>query len=308
MPNTLAHVGVQGVVTRWINPEADPKVIILGCLLPDVPWILQRLVREVMPGVDLYSLRAYCIVQASLLVTLLLCGALAVIARRPMPVFVVLSLNAFMHLVLDAFQTKWANGVHFFAPFSWDLVNFGWFWPENLPTYGLTLGGLGFIGWYWREGLRQVPAWPYVPAVTWGRLGWCAALVGGYFLLPVFLWDGPFTADNHFVNTLSMKEARVGKMVEFDRNHYIKGGGLQGRDVLRTFAGEHLEVRGVSLPHSGLVSVRARFVTPSIIEIQEIHEHSPWFRDGSSYVSIVLLMILWGGAWGRHGWKTASPA
>ena len=50
--------------------------------------------------------------------------------------------NAALHLVLDALQTKWGSGVHFFAPVSWTSTNWGLFWPESIVTYGLTTLGV----------------------------------------------------------------------------------------------------------------------------------------------------------------------
>ena len=75
MPNTLAHLGIQGVATRAFIRTADVKWIFLGAVIPDIPWILQRLVRGTLPGVDLYELRLYATVQASLAVCLLAAAA-----------------------------------------------------------------------------------------------------------------------------------------------------------------------------------------------------------------------------------------
>ena len=71
MPNTLAHIGLQGLATRKLLRDADLKWIYLSCIIPDVPWIIQRLVRYVIPNIDLYDLRLYAIVQASFLFCLL---------------------------------------------------------------------------------------------------------------------------------------------------------------------------------------------------------------------------------------------
>ena len=113
MPNTLAHFGIQGVATLVMLRQADPKWIFVGCIIPDVPWILQRIVRPVITDPDLlYDLRLYTIAQASLICCLLLCGAFAVLSANPGRIFAILSLNSCFHLLLDAFQTKWGNGVH----------------------------------------------------------------------------------------------------------------------------------------------------------------------------------------------------
>ena len=72
MPNTLAHLGVQSLATRALIRDSDLKWIYLGCIVPDLPWTLNRLVKTTVPSVDLYDLRLYVIVQASLFFCLLL--------------------------------------------------------------------------------------------------------------------------------------------------------------------------------------------------------------------------------------------
>ena len=66
MPNTLAHLGVQGFITHAAIKDAEPKWIAFGCLIPDLPWILQRAIAVLLPQVDGYELRLYAIAQASL--------------------------------------------------------------------------------------------------------------------------------------------------------------------------------------------------------------------------------------------------
>ena len=295
MPNTLAHFGAQGFLTRRFLPWADPKWICLGCLLPDVPWIFQRIVNGLFPGIlDPYTVRLYAVVQASLIITLILCGALAVLTKTPGKIFGILSLNVVLHLVLDSLQTKWANGVHLFAPFSWELLNFGLFWPESIPTYALTLLGLIFIGWNWRHSLRQ-------PVEFSQRLGkgvfQCLALLVLYFTVPLFLLEGPAAKNSHFVKTLRNVETRVGRPLEIDRNDYIK---KADGDVVTTFAREVLRVKDQKLDHSAKVSVRGKFIKPDTIQILQIHEHSRWFRDVSTYIAIIILSTMWGVALTRY--------
>ncbi len=181
MPNTLAHLGLQAIATRTFIRHADPKWIFAGCILPDVPWILQRAVKTLAPAVDPYALRLYCIVQSSLAGCLLLCAALAFFAARPRQIFAVLAVNSFLHLLLDAFQTKFANGVHLFAPFSWELLNFGLFWPESWITYVLTIFGLAYVIWC-RKG-RQAGSTGFSLAHR-GRLVLGGVLVVAYLVLP----------------------------------------------------------------------------------------------------------------------------
>ena len=93
MPNTLAHFGIQGVVGGALLRSADAKWVFLGCVIPDVPWILQRVVRTVVNGVDPYDLRLYAIAQASFVGCLFLCGVFSAVSDKPRKVFTILTLN-----------------------------------------------------------------------------------------------------------------------------------------------------------------------------------------------------------------------
>ena len=295
MPNTLAHFGVQGLLNQAVKPGIDPKLVCLGCLLPDIPWIFQRVLIRILPGSDPYTIRLYCIAQASLFVTLVLCGALAFLSKTPRTVFMILGLNALLHLILDALQTKWANGVHLFAPLSWDLWNVGLFWPESLPTYIMTAGGLFYMGWQWRNGISQpLPISPLSPF----NVAISASLLILYFALPLHLLEGPRNADNHFVRTLQETEIRAGRPLELDRPSYVK---TPTGDMIGLFNGETISTTQEILDHSATISVRGRFVTPTQLDVLEFHEHSNWFRDISTYLGILLLIGLWLGAFLTQG-------
>jgi hypothetical protein len=96
--------------------------------------------------------------------------------------------------------------------------------------------------------------------------------------------------DNHSVKTLREGPLRTGRPVEFDRNLYLKQ--MEG-DRLRTFAGEELRVMGKHSERSGLVSVRATFVDPTTVHIDDLHAHWGVSRDLASYLGIALLIGLW---------------
>lgn len=287
MPNTLVHFGVQGAINRGLKRDIDLRWVFLGCVIPDIPWILQRVVKLVVPGVDLYSLRLYAIVQATLLASLLLCAALAAVSSRPRLVFVILASNTLLHLLLDATQTKWANGVHLFAPVSWQLTSFGLFWPENPLIDVLTAAGLVLAVWYLLAARKPPVELSLRPA----RLVLFSLFLAAYYLLPFQLIDGPAEADNHSVRTLRSAAERTGSAVAFDRNRYVpddSGGG-----VLTTFAREQIRLTGELPGSAGRLSVRGTFIDPQTVRVDEWHLHVTWFRDGASYLGLTLLVLVW---------------
>jgi hypothetical protein len=287
MPNTLVHLGVQAVATRTVVLDPDIKWIALGCLIPDLPWIWQRVLQAVAPGLNPYDLRLYAIVQASFAGSLLLCGAFAAISEKPRLVFSVLALNSFLHLLLDACETKWGNGVHLVAPFSWDLVNFGLFWPESLLIYLLTAFGVVYtVG-----RLRHAEVGPV--GLSFGSpkgILLALALLGAYYSVPLALLHGPQERDNHSIKTLREKADRGGREVALDRSLYLK---RASGDVVRTFAREELRTVGKVATTTGHVSIRGRFIDADTILVRDLHYNNARLRDWANYIGLLLVAVIW---------------
>lgn len=294
MPNTLAHAGFQGVLSRGLFEKRDVVWILLGCVIPDVPWILQRAAYELAPGLDVYLLRSYAVVQASLLGGLVLSAAIALLARRPGRIGTILGVNVLLHLILDALQTKWGNGVHFLAPFTWETVNVGLFWPENPLTYVLTAGGLIFLFVYGRTCFEEPPDL-VVPRL--GRALAVALLVTLYFAGPLLLVRGPVEADAHSLAVLSDARGRIGRPVAIDRAQLRR---TNEGPVLRYFGGsERVSVEGLEVDAPATVSVRGVFVDSDTVRVLDHHVHGEGIRDYFSYAGVGLIFILWMGAWIR---------
>lgn len=275
------------MATRLLIRDADPRWIFVGCLLPDVPWILQRITSRVAPQVDPYEIRLYAIVQATLAFSLLLCGALALLSARPRKIFVILALNALLHLLLDSVEVKWGNGVHLMAPLSWEMLNLGWFWPESLPSLVMTGLGLAFASICW---LKKIGPRVHLSAGTPLRRGIAAGLLLGYLACPIALRSLPERADNHFVGTLKERSQRPGRYVEFDRNRFIRG---ETGDSLRTFAGETLRLEESPKRKTGTASLKARFEDESTLRVVSIHFHPAGLRDAASYLGLALICLVW---------------
>lgn len=288
MPNTLAHLGVQAIATRSVARTSDHRWIYWGCLLPDIPWMLQRMVRQLAPWVDPYDLRLYVVVQASLALTMLLVLAMALCQLQGRRVGFVLGFNVLLHYLLDAMQVKWASGVHLLAPVRWQSLRIGLWPPEGLAIIGLTLFGFGYVIWHWAR--TQRPACG--PAVQLSaRRKWLAlSLVAAYGLLPLALMADAQKHNVHFVDTLRHLSQRKGKPIEIDRGRFVKSedGGL-----LETFAGENIVLTG-HLPDTGdCLSLIGRFTAPRSIHVQKYFVHRPGYRDGATIIALLLLSGGW---------------
>ncbi len=286
MPNTLAHVGLQGILCRAAIPTADFKWVCLGCVIPDVPWMLQRIV-SALGLLDPYAFRLHAIVESSLLACLVLSLSLALLSSEPRRTFLLLGFNSAAHLLLDGLEIKWANGVHFFAPFSWRLWNLGLWWSDSGVILGATLLGVLLFIYSWRQQtLHPVELSVGLQAKTFVAL----CLLAVYSAAPALLVRGPEEADNHFVRTLRLRDQRPGKPVEFDRRPVIQRGDVA---VIETLTGEELILQGVGGSTNGVFSVRGQFIGEDTVKVLQIHEHWPWVRNVSSIVGLVWIGLLW---------------
>ncbi|GBD89733.1 hypothetical protein BMS3Abin04_00441 [bacterium BMS3Abin04] len=287
MPNALAHLGINGLATKPIIRTADLKWIYLGAIIPDIAWIIQRVVKFIYPSVNGYDLRLYVIIQASLLFSLILSFWFSSFSKNQLRTFIILSLGSLLHLLLDACQVKWGNGVLLFAPFSWKLLDFGFFWPESWATYLITLFSLGYVIFYWKSVVNEAPDLKF-RSVKYHSIYLLVLL--SYFILPPTMLQSPQNADNHFVKTLREYHNRSGKHIEFDRRTvFSKNGNL----YVKTFANENIKIIGKNLPSSGTVSIKGMFIDNTTIQVTQFHVHSVLFRDGASYLGLFIILIIW---------------
>lgn len=283
MPDTLAHFGMQILVSKAICRQADVRWIGLGCLIPDLPWILQRLTLSFADPIDL---RLYVTVQSSLFFCLLLAAALSLQlqAEDGRQLFLLLALNSLFHLLLDPFEIKWGNGTLLAAPFSWQMTRFAWFWPEQLPTLLLSAAGLLVFPFFaWRDRRREIRFIRDRKRQAAGMI-----LLLAYLLLPLVLLNGPLLADSHYAATLQDRSSRAGKVIEFDRRPY-----RASSRTLDSYSGDQLRLQGGSLPEEdGIISLQGHFIDNETILVSACHVHSR-LRDQSSELGIFLFLIIW---------------
>ncbi|MEN8200429.1 MAG: hypothetical protein ABFR63_10200 [Thermodesulfobacteriota bacterium] len=284
MPNTLAHIGLQTPLTRLGLRKAPLQWIALGCIIPDIPWIAQRILLNI-PAIDVIGLRIYVAIQASLLYCLVLSLALAMLSRKSREIFLILAINSLFHLLLDGAQTKWGNGVNLFIPFSWPLSNFGLFWPEHPVTYVLTFLGLLTLLLLWPKAI-QTPlqlAWPSRVKTVLLAL---SLLI--YLASPPLLFPLAYEADIHHSQTLRSRQSRPGKTIELDRAEY----NLEKQNI-RAYTGEEFTL---SNPPKGAnassISIRGRFLSEEMIELKEFRLHKK-YRDKAAVVGLLLTALLW---------------
>lgn len=283
MPNTLAHIGLQIPLTRLGIQKAPLQWIMMGCIIPDIPWIVQRIF-TFLPFVAPLNLRLYSVTQASLAYCLVLSLALAMLTSRSRQIFLILAGNSLFHLLLDATQNKWGNGANLMVPFSWKTTNFNLFWPEHLSSY--IFAGLGFLLFFflWPKAinndllLRKPGKTKVVCAIS------CLIF---YFATPILMTNSAYNANIHYSKTLNDKHMRTGKQLEIDRARYNTT-----TQRLECYMDKNLTITNLPTMESGVISIRGRFLDEKTIKLQDYHIHKT-FRDSASYAGLLLTLLLW---------------
>jgi hypothetical protein len=285
MPNTLVHFAAQGAASRGVWPRLDARWVYLGCLLPDLPWILRRAVVALGLPADVFDLRLYTMALASLAGTLLLCAALSALTAAPRLVLVVLGANALLHLLLDATELKFGNGVHLAAPFSWRMTSFDLL-PGESPVYVvLAAAGALLVVWELTRPRNALVGFIW----TSSRVFAGAALLAAYLLFPLPFLGAIQASDSYSVKTLREVDARAGRTVRLDRTafHETPRGGL-----VHLWTGEDVRATGRLPAHDATISLEGTFLAPDVLRIDRLLVHRQ-NRDWPSYVALLLLAVLW---------------
>lgn len=287
MPSTAAHIPVQALATRLSLPSFDHRWMLLGCVVPDIPWMLQRVLHLLPLSLDARALRVYCIVQASLFFTLVAAGGLALLARHPRRALATLSIGALVHLLLDGLETKWGNAPHLLAPARWSGFELDLFWPEHPASYLLAALGLGYLVLtWWRPSRTESPLDLSSPL----RSALAVSLLAVYLAAPPLLSSGPLDADSHYVRTLGTGADRTEAYLELDRARYLPGA---DRGILVAYTGERIPTTAALTDDTATVSVKGRFTPAGRLAVRAYHVHHPFARDALTLLGLAGIAAVW---------------
>lgn len=282
MPNTLCHIGVQGTLGSTLLQPRDLLWVIVGCILPDLPWILLKIVIP-LEIADPYDLRLYCTAQASLFFCFFLSAALASFTTNCLRVFGIIFINCALHLLLDSLQIKWGNGVHLLFPLQLEMFHLDLLWPEHTAVVVLSTCGFFYLIYSWKK-----IAYSGVTLCFGNRpqnlIGFLFVTI--YFIAPVTVLDKLETADVYHIQTLRNYSDRPGKSVAFDRPHYFAS-----KQQVRIWSGEHITIIGPQPGASGRVSFKGKFLTVNSVSASEYHFHKDR-RDFASLIGLIMSCTL----------------
>ena len=283
LPNTLCHIALQAPASRLFCHDRELYWVIIACILPDLPWILLRILLF-FQVTDPFIARLYTSTQASLFFCLLLSAGLATMSRLPVRTFIILGLNCLCHLLLDATQIKWGNGIHLFLPINWSTLQWHIFWPEHPFGMAITIFGFAYFLRIWFLIQAQTPAVPFVPTTFKTLVLLCCLSL--YLAGPYLLLQDLEKSNYFYIKTLRDRELRQGKQIEFDRVPFS-----HGERTITTFSGEKIRLTGNVPEKSGLFSLQGRFISVSTVQVNRWHAHNR-IRDWASILGLFMACTL----------------
>ena len=297
MPSTLAHIALQAPLTVTVLGRRALPWALLGCVIPDLGWVFQRAIKWTWRGDQevFYDLRHYAAGQASLAACVLLCLGVAALADRAGVTFAAVVAGCVTHLLFDATQLRWGNGVHLLLPFDGRAWAPGVMGPDHQLYQIVSVAGLAALFW-----CRRPRATGTELRLTPGRTGIAAVCLAAFLVAPVATVGVLDRADSHSVRTLRSSD-RTGMRVELYRAHYFPAAEPGGADppsarpYVLSMASEPLRiVSGLDLEAPARVSLKATFSSHRELVVDDHHVHQGSRRSVFSIVGLLLIGWLLG--------------
>lgn len=256
--------------------------VFAGCVIPDLPWIVHRLIDATSISLEPISAYAYFIAQASLVGCFLPCIAFGTLFTNFKPVAAFTVLGCLVHLLLDSLQDKWGNGVHLFAPYNWEILALGVFQTESTFTYLLTFAGI--IPFLFITKARHDAR---LLCINLTRLAMCCFFFIAYFFVPFLFISDVVESNSRYLQTLENKDERRGKLLELDRETTSVNGDTW---YTTTHIGEVLVIVNpdARMTDGDSYSIRAEFEDEREIRLIDWKRHSG-MRDIASYVGLLAI-------------------
>ena len=266
-----------------LGPVRVPfAAILVGCVIPDLPWIFRRLLDATGITFEPITAYAYFIAQASLVGCLLPSIAFGLLFRNIKLVAAFALLGSLLHLLLDSLQDKWGVGVHLFAPYNWQTFQLGIFELDSSLTYLISFAGIipFLLIARARHDARFV-------CVNFVRLTACCVCLIAYFSFPFLFISDVVASNSRYLQTFENEDERHGKLLELDRETASIAG---DNWYTTTHVGETLKIVNpdANMTDGDTYSFKAEFRNNREIKLIEWKRHSR-ARDLASRIGLLAI-------------------
>lgn len=278
MPDLLTHFGSTYLVFRPMGYKDEIPLMYLGALIPDMPWIANRIF-YFFDFSDPIQRLAYLIPFSTPFMAVIAALIIALTQRNTLRSFAMLLIAALFHILLDTMQTRIAEGSLLLYPASFTQYSFGWFWPEDTISYVAV--GIGFIVTMF----SLIVSGPR-PGIQKTRLHLIIVLALIAALFPVLTIDRIISANAYRTGFLEAPQKWEGKQISLERETVISA------NAIKTFSGLTVKVAGKHNLQTGQsVSIRGYYSNGTVYP-ELIHYHNAP-RDIFSYIALFIFVCIW---------------
>ncbi len=295
MPDLLTHFGATYLLSRPLPWRIDLRLLFLGALLPDLPWILSRVLKTLTP-LDPINLSAYLIPFSTPLVVLLVAACIALLHQRPLTCFAILGTAGLLNIVLDCLQTRPVSGPLLLYPLSFHRYSLHWFWPEDIISYVAVGVSLVCMAFAMRRPIGPTP-------FRLRNLRLVVSLLFGICVLTV-LTHKPLIAQNVYnLGFASQPENWEGQWVTLESRRVVDRNLVE----VERSRGLRVQIKGDVELYPGEVVSLGGFYRDGKIYTEMVHRHRRGLRNLFSYVALLIFVAVWFDVPGRlRTWKRSS--
>jgi len=302
MPNTLTHIGLQTIICRKFVKPDELRWVVLGAFLPDLPWIIRKVLGGIGEIFDPYILRLYAITQSSLIFCVILSLSVTLVSNKPYRYFFITSVSCLIHLLLDSIELKYSAGVFLFVPYSWVSIELGVLSTSGVISISFTI--VGFIVALFllfsvvTQSNRIFTINCVISPFTFNspRILITFVLLLFYLSMPLLLVEKAKSANVGSIATLINVKERAGKTVWLDRERLIVGDDAKKDVAVRTFAREDIRVQNLEVfkeDNNRRISGVAEFISEDLLEFREVQIYRGYWRDLASYLGLLIFILFW---------------
>ena len=293
MPNTLAHIGAQLPLTRAVFKNVDPRWVAFGLLIPDLPWIFQRLIHMTLPHAPVIDVRAYMVVMSTPLFCLLLSAGISLLVQNSAIVFGILTLESLLHEFLDCFQQKGGVGIPFFGPFDWSSYSWPIFPMDGWISTLLTIAGILSLTLVFSGKTRYPgPVLFESRGLAW-RISISIMFLGIYSIGPLLFAEAAIQGNVHDLAVWRGDIPRSGMQIHFDRANYTPGPVSGEGGITDDFNQVPIRILGINESKPVLVSTIATFSDPNTLTVEDYVVHPPGRRFWYTIAGLLGVLAIW---------------
>jgi len=273
MPGWLIHLGFAYILAKILKIR-DIIPILIGSILPDVSKV-----SYITECFGILNTTQYAFLEPfhTPFISLVLILAISFLFKQPGKAFLLTSLGAITHYVLDHLQSTFYIGRTLFYPFSYYAPkNINLFWPDSTLAIVLSIIGTGILIYaIFEENKKPL-------RLTHKKLYLFFLFLVIAILVPVFTFN-TFLENEPYINQFKTNKTEM----------YFAYSLISSENplLIKEIDYEYEIQNQIDVKKGDFISARAKFKTNKVI-IEEYHIHDLRVKEQGSFIAAILFIIL----------------